>query len=396
MRIGLVTPSWPGTLTANGITTAVAYLAQGLRAAGHEVTIIAMTIDVPVDDPSVIAVPAPARGSLLDRLKARIDPETALHASIAHRISAAVHQAIKARNIEILVMEETEGWAGMVQEMVPIPIVVTLHGPWFIHKGLQSFGTTISDQKREAREAHAFQVCAGITAPSSDVLVSTQKAHDLPPTPQAMIPNPMPVLDPVDHAGLSEIARKTLLFVGRYDRHKGGDVLLEAFRLLIEGGADGRLTFIGPDKGVAGPDGSTEHLSTALTALPEAVRSRIDYRGECSKTDIDRMRPQHSIAVIASRYENLNYTLLEALATGMATVSTAVGGPAEVLSDGETGLLVPSENPAALAEALARLISDPNLAARLGTAARADLAKRCDPERIAQDMVGFLDKVLAR
>jgi glycosyltransferase involved in cell wall biosynthesis len=74
--------------------------------------------------------------------------------------------------------------------------------------------------------------------------------------------------------------------------------------------------------------------------LPEAVSERIDVKGPLSKPEIDALRLTHPIALIASRYENLNYTLLEAMSFGQAIVATNVGGPGEVISDGKTGLLV--------------------------------------------------------
>jgi len=71
-----------------------------------------------------------------------------------------------------------------------------------------------------------------------------------------------------------------------------------------------------------------------------------------------------------SLYEPLGIVNLEAMACGTAVVASAVGGIPEVVSDGETGLLVPPGDPAALAVALNALIGDPARAAAMGRAGR--------------------------
>lgn len=76
------------------------------------------------------------------------------------------------------------------------------------------------------------------------------------------------------------------------------------------------------------------------------------------------------IAVLPSRSEGMSNALLESMAAGRAIVATRVGANPRLLGDGEFGLLVEPEDPAALASAIERLLDDPILAARLGAAAR--------------------------
>jgi glycosyltransferase involved in cell wall biosynthesis len=76
------------------------------------------------------------------------------------------------------------------------------------------------------------------------------------------------------------------------------------------------------------------------------------------------------VFVLSSRTEGLSHVLLETLSVGTPAVATRVGGNPEVLTDDVNGLLIPSEDPAALAAAIQRLITDPALAARLAEAGR--------------------------
>jgi glycosyltransferase involved in cell wall biosynthesis len=81
---------------------------------------------------------------------------------------------------------------------------------------------------------------------------------------------------------------------------------------------------------------------------------------------------------------------MEAMATGRPVVSCAVSGVPELVRDGETGLIVPPNDPAALADALARLAADAVLGARLGAAARALVERQHDQRTNARRMVAAL------
>ena len=338
LRIGLVTPSWPGGATPNGIATAVAHLAAGLEAAGHAVTAISV---YPAEEPgpAVIDVPEGRPWSLVERLGAKLGYDLASAPITGACIAAAVLRAVRERGVQVVLMEETHGWAGYVARQVPIPVVVVLHGPWFLNRPYQAPGAPEPMQRgREAREGAALRACAGILAPSRDVLERVRARYRLPDVPQAVIPNPITLAEPVDYARLDATARRSILFVGRFELQKGGDTLLAAFAELVGQGADARLTFVGPDTGMALPGGGRLGIAAALAALPAPARARIDYRGPLAKAEIARLRRRHGVAAVASRYETLGYTLLESLAAGVATVATAAGGPAEVIRDDETGL----------------------------------------------------------
>jgi glycosyltransferase involved in cell wall biosynthesis len=81
-----------------------------------------------------------------------------------------------------------------------------------------------------------------------------------------------------------------------------------------------------------------------------------------------------TVSVLSSSWENLPHSAVEALAVGTPVVSTAVGGVPEVVHDRENGLLVPPDDPEALAGALRELLADDALRARLAAAAQPSVA----------------------
>jgi glycosyltransferase involved in cell wall biosynthesis len=91
------------------------------------------------------------------------------------------------------------------------------------------------------------------------------------------------------------------------------------------------------------------------------------------------------VFVSASHSESFGLAILEATASGAAIVATATEGAKEILRDGETGLLVPIQEPVALAEAVGKLLRDEKLRAKLGRQAREAAAKTFSLERMIEE-----------
>ena len=394
LRIGLLTPAWPGHSTANGITTSVFHLANGLSEIGHRPVIISGRIEDERPDDIALVQTRQAPWSLVDRARAKLNPGSADAISRGKwmgMIAEAIREAQRVHGLDIVILEETFGWASGIIPKVTIPVLLCLHGPWVLLSRAFERELTKRDHERISLEARAFARVPGLIAPSASSMAVTEGI--VPDTPRAVIPNAYPVGPAPDPA-----RRKPghILFVGRVDRLKGADIVLRAFALLAERHAGARLTFAGPDRGLLLDDGRTVTMDEALADLPEAVRARIDYLGSQNSATIADLRKSHPIALTASRYENLNYTLLEAMAAGQAIVATEVGGPAEVLKDGVTASLVPPGDAPAMADALDRMLSDPAHAAALADAAQRQIASDFAPAVIAERTVAFCRDVLAQ
>ena len=96
--------------------------------------------------------------------------------------------------------------------------------------------------------------------------------------------------------------------------------------------------------------------------------------------------------MLTSAWENFPHTVVEALAVGTPVLGTAVGGVAEVVRDGENGLLVPPGDPSAFAEALRRFLEDDAAAASACAEAAAGSVEHLQPERV----YGELEQILER
>jgi glycosyltransferase involved in cell wall biosynthesis len=89
------------------------------------------------------------------------------------------------------------------------------------------------------------------------------------------------------------------------------------------------------------------------------------------RDDVPAILAAADLFVLASDYEAAPMAILEAMASGLPVIATAVGSVPEIVRDGETGLLVSPRQPEAIAQALARLVADPGLRAAMGDAGAA-------------------------
>ena len=110
--------------------------------------------------------------------------------------------------------------------------------------------------------------------------------------------------------------------------------------------------------------------------------------------DIPSVLSSCDIAVLPSRLEGLPNAVLEYMAAALPTVASNVGGNVEIVKDGVTGLLVPSENTDALAAALLQLLRDPGLAARLGTNGREYVRQNFSFEKLVERIDDLYSELL--
>jgi glycosyltransferase involved in cell wall biosynthesis len=145
---------------------------------------------------------------------------------------------------------------------------------------------------------------------------------------------------------------------------KGIDLAVEAVRLARARGIPVELSLYGS------PDPSNPKAIPEQTLRNWSAEPGIEWHG--STRDVAAVWRAHHVCCLPSRGgEGLPRTLLEGAACGRAVVTTDVPGCRTLIRDGQEGLVVPAEDPAALADAFARLAANPMLVARMGEAARA-------------------------
>jgi glycosyltransferase involved in cell wall biosynthesis len=132
------------------------------------------------------------------------------------------------------------------------------------------------------------------------------------------------------------------------------------------------------------------------TATEEARKLRVDGQVHFTgyRDDADSLLAAADVVCLSSREEGLGSVLLDSLVFGRPVAATRAGGIPEIVVDGTTGLLVPVEDPRQLGEAIARLLTDPNLRSRMGEAARAH-ASDFSVARMTERTIAIYEEVVA-
>jgi glycosyltransferase involved in cell wall biosynthesis len=299
---------------------------------------------------------------------------------------------------DIVEMEETWGHARHLIGNVPVPVVVRLHGPWFLNGRANGadLGEGRNYRLRVKLEGKAIAAADAVTAPSKSVLTDTRNHYGASLAEAAAIPNPMEFRTEAELWSDEDCEKNTILFVGRFDRHKGGDVVIRAFRKVAKRHVGARLLFCGPDRGFTDDEGRTYSMEEYVNhlSLPRDIRSRIEVLGQQPPCRIEALRRLAAVTVVASRYENFGGVLLEAASYGCPLVATHCGGTPEIVENGETGLLVPPGDADELANAILRLLADRALAAQIGRQAWVRGRHRFSPEALAVRTLRFFGHVI--
>jgi len=137
-----------------------------------------------------------------------------------------------------------------------------------------------------------------------------------------------------------------------------------------------------------------EETAKAIAELQAQRPGVFWFDGMLTLPEVKQVLSASTVFVCPSVYEPLGIVNLEAMACGTAVVASKTGGIPEVVADGETGLLVPPDEPEALAESINTLTRDPDRAKAMGTAGRERAATQFDWARIAGQTAELYQRVV--
>ena len=362
MRIGLVSPY--DFVHPGGVTEHVRHLSDELRRRGHEVTVLAPSSRVGDDHgiPGYIrigrSVPVRTNGSVA-------------------RIALSFHLV---RRVRTLLTELDFDVVHYHEPLVPaLPITVlrfhrganvaTFHAMARRNLGYY-YGRPFL--KRYFKRLHA---CIAVSVPARDFIARYFDGD------YRIVPNGIdcsrfsPSLPPIESARTP--GQSTVLFVGRLEARKGVPTLLEAYGQLRRQRSDVRLVVIGD-----GPMRWGYESQAAGLGLPD-----VQFCGHVPADVLPRYYASADIFCSpATGGESFGIVLLEALASGVPVVASAIPGYSQVVSDGVDGVLFPPRQPSALAGALSALIDNPALRSSMG-AAGVRKAELYDWERVVSSVL---------
>jgi glycosyltransferase involved in cell wall biosynthesis len=366
----VVTGIWPPDV--GGPAVHGPELADHLVAAGHEVVAVT-TAD---------RAPAP-RGFEVRWVPRHIPP------GLRHLRAVAVIAA-SARDADLVYAAGMVGRSGLAALVARRPIVVRLAGDPAYERAVRR-GLTHAPVERFQRERGAqiallravrdlaLRRATRIVVPSR-FLANVATGWGIRPARIAVLPNPVdpPVLDDRE-----ELRRRhgfdgpTLAFTGRFAPQKSLGVALDALSR-VEGVS---LVLAGD-----GP----ERPAVEATARRTGLGSRVRFLGPQPRQVVFELLRAADAALLTSTWENFPFAVVEALAVGTPVLATNVGGVPEIVEEGRNGLLVPPNDPEAMAAAITRFFGDEGLRERLRAGA-AESASRNTPDVVFGQLAAILE-----
>lgn len=175
--------------------------------------------------------------------------------------------------------------------------------------------------------------------------------------------------------------------VANIRRVKGHDIFIRAAAIIAQRFPDARFS-------VAGEVLEPEYFQE-LWMLLEGLSLSDRFRFEGGVTDLPRFLAEADIFVLPSRSEGFSNAIVEAMAAALPVVATRVGGNSEAVEDGVTGLLVPAEDPEALAEAVLGLLSNPERSIEMGEAGRRVAVRQFSSLNVVNHVVEIYRRLLS-
>ena len=401
-RIGYVAPGWPLEKFPNGIVSYIKNICSGMPRDVDTRIYVRNVIGDRVEDTSIIDLSEYSDKSITTQIYVKILANLPFGVATKWKYdhcltdyANSIRNAWAYMSSDILEVEESFGIAKYLLTKIKVPIITRLHGPWFIHGPILNKTKADDYQMRVMMEGEAIALSLGVTSPSQDVLNQVREFYNNPLTHAQVIPNPVKTVAEPERWRPELSQRPKILVVSRFDLHKGGDIALDAFRLIAMIKKEVELIFVGPDRGVVINGKKYSFYEYLNEFIPEAaIKERIIFLGHQSSREIAALRKQCTVTIVTSRYDNFPMSALEAVATGSPLIGVNVGGVKEIIHDDFNGLLAEAGSAESLAEKALYLLDDLELMQQLSKNAVEDCEKRFSPEVVAKQTLDYYETFL--
>jgi glycosyltransferase involved in cell wall biosynthesis len=259
------------------------------------------------------------------------------------------------------------------------PIVLEVHGNW--RTAARMYGSPARRLLGPGSDVVAARTVRRADGVRTISPYTTRLVRELGREPDGVVPT-FTDLDPFLRPPLPLPEQPGALFVGVLEHYKGVDELAEAWR-------------------IAGPQvpGASLHVigKGSRSEAIGAIREQLDWTEQTDAAGVAEALDRAWVLLLPSRSEGMGRVILEAFCRNRAVIGSDVGGIADLVRDGENGLLVPPRDPDALAEAIVRVLSDRALAERLGAGTREEVEPLlATPEDYARRLREIVDAVVSR
>jgi glycosyltransferase involved in cell wall biosynthesis len=376
-RVLIINSEYPPI--GGGAGNASAHLARSLAVFGHDISLVTahyrgMPRVETRDGVTIYRIPALRRKQ--DRSNAL---EQLVFIAAAFVWSALFVRRFKPDSILAFFGIPSGAAAWMLKKLYRIPYIVSLRGgdvPGFRPYDFKTFHKLMSPFLRVIwRDASA------VIANSKglrDLALAFDSRAEIP-----VIPNGV---DVISHPNETRLWMSPRLFsAGRIVHQKGLDLGLQALSQLID---------LDWEWHIAGDGPQLDMLKSRVQDL--GLTDRVTFLGWQSREGLTEWYHRSNVFLFPSRHEGMPNAVLEAMSSGLPVVATRIAGSEELVLDGETGFLVPSENVDELREALRKILMNPELRKNMGAASRVRVEQNYTWKKVAEAYQTALEQAVQK
>lgn len=312
--------------------------------------------------------------------RARWTARAGFNPSIARTRSEAVRRALRRHDGAYDVIVQVQTLCAPDAPYADAPYVLYTDNTMALSRRYYPAWSPLTDREAERWMRYEAEVCHAAAA----VFTFSEFARrsiidDYGDAPERVVPVAAGANQLLETIGEKDYSARRALFVGRDFERKGGPILLEAWRSVLELLPDARLTIAGP-----------------VGAAPAGLPPGVDWLGAVDRATLDELYRAASLFVLPSIFDPCPNVFREAMGYGVPCIGTRCCAIPEILDDGVTGRLVPVGQREPLAAALLELLSDARARARIGAAAHASVLHGGQWSDVAERIATHLEAGLQR
>lgn len=391
VRVCLISREFPPDTGWGGIGTFMYDLALGLAECGHEVEVVSLATGEPsTQKHSGITVHRVLADEELERFQLVLTLLPYSH-SILKQLSSLYQKFLQLHNerpFDVVETPEMFGEGIFVGTAKIAPLVVRLHTPHFkfIDEKLHLIDDSFDHRLLAIQEQLAIMQADAVTCPSEDLAKYVAAKTGYPLKAISIIRNHVDTRK-FTQEGTHLIEKKnekvSIVFVGRLEERKGVYVLADAIPSVVKRFPSAHFYLVGKDTNTA-EFGKSVREELKVKLANSDCADNVTFTGPVPHAEMPSVYRSADVCVLPSLYENAPITCIEAMATGVAVVSTSAGGTKEYLDDGETGFIVEPGKAEPLADAIIRLLENPELRDSMARKARSKCEQKYDRREIAR------------
>lgn len=399
MHIVLVNSEYPSLSGQGqgGIATYTYTMADALKSQGHTVHILlrqgASEDQIPGNCIPVFYAYEPPAG-FIKRIQYRFQNDP-MHWEEGHArgLRSKLLKLHAQDKIDIVEIPEFGGAGASCTSPLPFPIVVNFHMSSAL---VDEINGVKPDKKRLIQylfEEKTVKNACGYRCPSEAIHTDVVKRYGVDQEKTTLIPNPVSCrpFDVIEKLHTGDV-RFHILFIGRFERRKGAEVLLKGIKEILRIDDNIHITIAGETEF----DGTDIYRNAIERVLSQQQRQRIWFLGSVDRSKLFILYCRSSILLAPSLFENAPYSILEAMSAGLPVVASSSGGIPEIITHNTSGLLFENENTDSMVECIRKLYTQREFGAQLAENAYNRIRNNYSPEIIAQKTLSFYESIISQ